>query len=215
MTFRGQFFFCILGQIKGNRLLVIYGQFPAVISNTDIFAMIVASVFLRTHVIFMQITDTGSKFAKIACPAFINIALMRSVSKVFCLIHTFWQEQADTKSREKCLIWLEWIVIFCHIFEVFAVHATHDRIPLNLHAGSDDSIRCDDPFCINLQETLPEDGGHGRCCVQFQGTIFLCFYSCIISSLCHFIITCFIPQSLDHAIIICRCTPDIHFHRTF
>ena len=35
MTFRGQFFFCILGQIKGNRLLVIYGQFPAVISNTD------------------------------------------------------------------------------------------------------------------------------------------------------------------------------------
>ena len=89
MTFRGQFFFCILGQIKGNRLLVIYGQFPAVISNTDIFAMIVASVFLRTHVIFMQITDTGSKFAKIACPAFINIALMRSVSKVFCLIHTF------------------------------------------------------------------------------------------------------------------------------
>ena len=61
MTFRGQFFFCILGQIKGNRLLVIYGQFPAVISNTDIFAMIVASVFLRTHVIFMQITDTGSK----------------------------------------------------------------------------------------------------------------------------------------------------------
>ena len=89
MTFRGQFFFCILGQIKGNRLLVIYGQFPAVISNTDIFAMIVASVLLRTHVIFMQITDTGSKFAKIACPAFVNIALMRSVSKVFCLIHTF------------------------------------------------------------------------------------------------------------------------------
>ena len=123
---------------------------------------------------------------------FIDIAFHGAHAVVADTIHIFFQMQTDTETRQH----------------------REFRTSFHIHFHGNHTLCIDHPCCIHLQDLLYRIRCQRHSCMD-HNTAILLFYFCFISTRFCFIISCTIPFQFDIHIIICRCAPDIHFHRFF